>query len=106
SSRRRRAPRSPLSPYTTLFRSQYFSYNNTYWMRNTDYLRLKNVELGYNAPTDWTKKFGVSSLRVFVSGQNLLTWSGMKVYDPESTNAIGHYYPQARLINSGVMVSF
>lgn len=85
---------------------QYFSYNNTYWMRNTDYLRLKNVELGYNAPTDWTKKFGVSSLRVFVSGQNLLTWSGMKVYDPESTNAIGHYYPQARLINSGVMVSF
>ena len=85
---------------------QYFSYNNTYWMRNTDYLRLKNVELGYNAPSDWTKKFGVSSLRVFVSGQNLLTWSGMKVYDPESTNAIGHYYPQARLINSGVMVSF
>lgn len=85
---------------------QYFSYNNTYWMRNTDYLRLKTLELGYNAPTEWTKKFGVSSARIFVSGQNLLTWSGMKIYDPESTNAIGHYYPQARLINSGIMVSF
>ncbi|WP_231596065.1 SusC/RagA family TonB-linked outer membrane protein [Sphingobacterium endophyticum] len=85
---------------------QYFSYNNTYWMRNTDYLRLKTLELGYNAPTDWTKKFGVSSARIFVSGQNLLTWSGMKIYDPESTNAVGQYYPQARLINSGIMVSF
>jgi len=85
---------------------QYFSYDNSYWMRSTDYIRLKTVEFGYNVPTDWSKKIGISSARIFLSGQNLVTWSGMKIYDPESTNAIGHYYPQARLLNTGVMVSF
>lgn len=85
---------------------QYYSNNNTYWMRSTNYIRLKNMELGYNFPTQWIEKAGIGSARVFVSGQNLLTWSKIKVYDPESDNALGQYYPQARLINAGVMVSF
>ena len=75
-------------------------------MRSTNYIRLKNMELGYNFPTQWIEKAGIGSARVFVSGQNLLTWSKIKVYDPESDNALGQYYPQARLINAGVMVSF
>ncbi|OYD41195.1 SusC/RagA family TonB-linked outer membrane protein [Sphingobacterium cellulitidis] len=85
---------------------QYYSNNNTYWLRSTNYIRLKNMELGYNFPTQWIEKAGIGSARVFVSGQNLLTWSKIKVYDPESDNALGQYYPQARLINAGVMVSF
>lgn len=85
---------------------QYFSNNNTYWLRSTDYIRLKNVELGYNFPTVWTEKASISSARIFLSGQNLLTWSKNKVLDPESDNALGQYYPQARIINAGIMVSF
>jgi len=85
---------------------QYFSNNNTYWLRSTDYIRLKNVELGYNFPTVWTEKAGISNARIFLSGQNLLTWSKNKVLDPESDNALGQYYPQARIINAGIMVSF
>ena len=75
-------------------------------MRSTDYIRLKNVELGYNFPTVWTEKASISSARIFLSGQNLLTWSKNKVLDPESDNALGQYYPQARIINAGIMVSF
>lgn len=85
---------------------QYYSYNNTYWLRSTNYLRLKNVELGYNLPGHVLEKIKISNLRLYVSGLNLLTWSKVKVYDPESTNQLGQYYPQARLINAGVMVSF
>ncbi|SMG13215.1 SusC/RagA family TonB-linked outer membrane protein [Sphingobacterium psychroaquaticum] len=85
---------------------QYYSYNNTYWLRSTNYLRLKNVELGYNLPSHVLEKIKISNLRLYVSGLNLLTWSKVKVYDPESTNQLGQYYPQARLINAGVMVSF
>ncbi|MCT1532826.1 SusC/RagA family TonB-linked outer membrane protein [Sphingobacterium daejeonense] len=85
---------------------QYYSNNNTYWLRSSNYLRLKNVELGYNFSTTWLEKTGISSARIFLSGQNLLTWSKNKVLDPESSNALGHYYPQARIINSGIMVSF
>ncbi|MGO3307663.1 MAG: SusC/RagA family TonB-linked outer membrane protein, partial [Sphingobacterium sp.] len=85
---------------------QYYSNNNTYWLRSTDYLRLKNVELGYNLPSSILEKAKISNLRIFVSGMNLLTWSKNKAYDPESTNQLGQYYPQSRLINGGVMVSF
>ncbi|KGE13259.1 SusC/RagA family TonB-linked outer membrane protein [Sphingobacterium deserti] len=85
---------------------QYYSNNNTYWLRSTDYIRLKNVELGYNLPSSVLEKLKISNLRLFLSGLNLVTWSKLKVYDPESTNQLGQYYPQARLINGGVMVSF
>ncbi|NQD69760.1 TonB-dependent receptor [Sphingobacterium shayense] len=85
---------------------QYYSNNNTYWLRSTNYIRLKNVELGYNLPSSILEKAKISNLRLYVSGMNLLTWSKNKVYDPESTNQLGQYYPQSRLINAGVMVSF
>jgi TonB-linked SusC/RagA family outer membrane protein len=86
--------------------NQYYSYNNTYWMRSTDYLRLKNVELGYNLPSAICDKIGIGSLRVYANGMNLITWSKIKMYDPEAVNALGQYYPQARLLNAGVLLSF
>ena len=80
--------------------------NNTYWLRSSDYLRLKNVELGYNVPTDFTKRAGISNFRVYVSAFNLVTWDKMKIFDPESTSSDGHYYPQSRVLNAGVRITF
>lgn len=85
---------------------QYYSSGNTYWLRSTDYIRLKNLELGYTFPAQWMKPAGISNLRIYVSGFNLLTWSKIGVYDPESTNSTGQYYPQARLLNTGIAVTF
>lgn len=80
--------------------------NNTYWLRSSNYLRLKNIELGYNVSTSLLKKAGIANLRAFVGGVNLVTWDKMKIWDPESTSGSGQYYPQARIINVGASVTF
>ncbi|MGQ8335541.1 TonB-dependent receptor [Sunxiuqinia sp. A32] len=58
--------------------------NNTYYVRSSDYLRLKNIEIGYNVPGTIVKKMGMEALRFYVSGQNFLTFTKMKDFDPES----------------------
>ncbi|GAB3951190.1 TonB-dependent receptor [Spirosoma harenae] len=96
--------------------NQYFSNGTTYWLKSTDYVRLKNVELGYTLPATIANKIGLSNLRVYVNGLNLATFSpAMKgILDPESTSGAsassnstnGQYYPQARIINTGLSLSF
>lgn len=88
--------------------NQYFSNGTTYWLKKTDYIRLKNVQLGYTLPALITNKIGLNNLRVYVSGLNLLTYApAMKgLFDPESTSGSAQYYPQARVINTGLSVSF
>ncbi|PRY89609.1 TonB-linked SusC/RagA family outer membrane protein [Mongoliibacter ruber] len=85
---------------------QYFSSGNTYWYRSTDYIRLKNMEIGYTLPETLTTRLGMSNVRLYMNGLNLLTWDKLKVYDPESDNSTGQYYPQARVINGGFSVTF
>ncbi len=85
---------------------QYFSNGNTYWLRSSDYIRLKNVEIGYNVPSTIIKKVGLNGFRVYANGLNLLTWDKLKVYDPESDNTTGQYYPQSRVINFGLTATF
>ncbi|NII23541.1 TonB-dependent receptor [Pseudoflavitalea sp. X16] len=79
---------------------------NTYWLRNSDYLRLKNVEVGYNFSNKLSQKVGISNLRVYANGINLITFDKMKIWDPESTSGSGQYYPQSRIINVGARVTF
>lgn len=86
--------------------NQYFSSGNTYWMRSTDYVRLKNIELGYTLPNVIGKKVGLDVLRVYVNALNLATWDKLKVYDPENVNSNGQYYPQSRVLNAGVTATF
>jgi TonB-linked SusC/RagA family outer membrane protein len=84
----------------------WYSNNNTYFLRSSNYIRLKNVELGYNLPGNISKKIGMSNLRIYVSGLNLITWDKMKIWDPESISSDGQYYPQAKILNTGVRVTF
>jgi hypothetical protein len=86
--------------------NQYYSGGNTYWMRNTDYIRLKNIELGYTLPEVIGRRAGIGSLRVYVNALNLATWDKLGVYDPENVNSNGQYYPQSKIINTGVTVKF
>jgi hypothetical protein len=79
---------------------------NTYFLRNSDYVRLKNVELGYNLSPSLLKKAVMSNFRIYANGLNLITWDKMKIYDPESTTSSGQYYPQARIVNVGARVTF
>ena len=78
------------------------------WMINSRYIRLKNVELGYtfNKPK-WMPFFNY--IRVFASGQNLLTFSTFDGNDPEAPGSgldFGVRYPMTRVVNMGVQVNF
>ena len=98
---------SSVDPRTVDRNNQYFSNRNTYYMFSTNYIRLKNFELGYNLPSTLLKKVGINRLRLYVNGLNMLTWSKMKgTLDPESTSSSGQYYPQSKIINTGVTVTF
>lgn len=57
--------------------------NTSRVVEDASFLRLKNVQLGYNFPVKLIKRLGISSLRVYVSGQNLWTWTKYTGYDPE-----------------------
>ncbi|MGA0560319.1 SusC/RagA family TonB-linked outer membrane protein [Larkinella sp. VNQ87] len=86
---------------------QYYSGGNTYWLRSADYIRLKNFELGYTLPDNIGKKVGLSNLRVYANGLNLFTLlNKLGSFDPEADNATGQYYPQARIINTGISLRF
>ncbi len=97
---------SSVDPRITNRGNTYFAGGNTYFLRSSDYLRLKNIELGYNVPQKWGKKAGISNFRVYVNALNLITWDKMKIWDPESTSGSGQYYPQSRILNAGVKVTF
>ncbi|SOE19546.1 TonB-linked outer membrane protein, SusC/RagA family [Spirosomataceae bacterium TFI 002] len=85
---------------------QYYSNNNTYWLRSSDYIRLKNFEVGYSLPESIGTKIGMSSVRFYFSGQNLFTIDKLKVFDPETTSSTGQYYPQSKVLNLGLTVKF
>ncbi|MGN6396057.1 MAG: SusC/RagA family TonB-linked outer membrane protein [Mucilaginibacter sp.] len=97
---------STVYPRTVDRNNQYFSNGNTYWLLNMNYIRLKNVELGYTIPSTIGKKVGISNLRIYANGLNLATLAKQHIYDPESTSSDGHYYIQSRVINLGASVKF
>lgn len=80
--------------------------NSDFWMRNGSYLRLKTITLGYTFPTFSIRNFHLSNLRVYVSGENLLTWSPLKEFDPEVASGDGTYYPQQKVLSLGVNINF
>jgi TonB-linked SusC/RagA family outer membrane protein len=81
---------------------------STFWYRNGDYLRLKSLQIGYNLPKKWLDAVGVNALRVYVEGQNLLTFSELNKYgiDPEQPNVNNGYYPQQRVFAAGLKLTF
>lgn len=79
---------------------------NTFWFWNTNYLRLKTLDLGYNIPANVCKRIGLQNLRVYVSGQNLLTIDKVKIFDPEAPSGSGQFYPQTKIYNVGLNVTF
>jgi TonB-linked SusC/RagA family outer membrane protein len=78
-----------------------------WWIRSAAYFRLKNVNLGYTLPSSSLRKIGIGSLRVFVSGQNLFTFTkAWKGFDPEINNANAEFYPVMRTLTAGLNVNF
>lgn len=75
------------------------------WLRNASYVRLKNIEIGYSFPKRITRSLRLNTLRVAVSGYNLLTFDNLKVSDPEA-NPDGRTYPLIKVLNFGLNIGF
>jgi hypothetical protein len=85
--------------------------NQTRYLQDASYIRLKNLQLGYTLPASLTHKFGCSKLRVFASGENL--WTGTKLakmFDPETVSggweSRGSVYPLSKVWSVGLSVNF
>ena len=76
------------------------------YIRDASYLRLKNIELGYNINSPWLKRAGLSNVRVFANGYNLLTWSDFDYFDPESRVGSAGLYPMTKVYNMGLKFNF
>lgn len=80
------------------------------WMFNGAYVRLKNIQLGYTVPAAILSKIKVSKLRIFVGGQDIVTWDKLGVFrqafNPEHADGTGHDYPLFSTYSFGVNLTF
>ena len=109
---------TPTNKNTNIPRLAAADYNNNNrlsdrYIENGTYLRLRNVQLGYKLPATLTRKLMLQSARIYVSGQNLLTFTSYSGLDPEVgqstslTRGIDYgIYPQSRVITGGVNITF
>lgn len=79
--------------------------NSSYWMRDMSYVRLKNLEIGYSLPKNIVNAIHFDSVRFYVQGSNILTWSSFKLWDPEMGSSNGEAYPLSRSFTAGVQIN-
>jgi TonB-linked SusC/RagA family outer membrane protein len=73
------------------------------WVRDASYIRLKNIELGYTIRPQLLSRFGISRLRIYGNGYNLLTFDHLEFMDPEG---VGRDYPVVKILNFGINATF
>ncbi|HEX5152951.1 MAG TPA: TonB-dependent receptor [Parafilimonas sp.] len=81
---------------------------SSFWVKDGSYVRLKNLQVGYTLPANTLKKIGINKVRIYYSGQNLLTFDNLdKWVDPESPiRSSIYYYPQVKVNTIGLNVTF
>ena len=99
---------NPNAPYPRL--SYGYNLNNqqssSFWLRNGRFLRLKNLDIGYTLPKPMVNTIHLESVRIYISGQNLITWSPFKLWDPElDSSQRGQTYPITRSFTAGIQIS-
>ncbi|MBQ8838741.1 MAG: hypothetical protein IJ005_05415 [Bacteroidales bacterium] len=78
---------------------------SSFYHKNASFLRLKNMEVGYTIPQKAFGKVPIRALRLYIAGYNLFTISELKNVDPETTDYM-YAYPQMRIYNAGVKLTF
>lgn len=83
-------------------------YTSTFWLKDGSYLRLKNLQFGYAIPKKALRKTPLNSIRLYANGFNLFTLTEVTYVDPEMdpNQSNGFYYPQQKVFNVGINVTF
>lgn len=94
--------------YPLLHYDSYGDHNqrqNSFFLKNGAFVRLKNIELSYTLPKEWIKVVGMSNCRLYVNANNLVTWDHLDgLTDPESNGS--NRYPIMKTVNFGVNINF
>ena len=104
------------TPNNTASNIPRFQYGENYsakssnrWLTNATYLNFQSFTVGYTLPKTFTNKYKISTLRVYVAGENLCFWSARKGFDPrysfDGNKSVGSYSP-TRNITGGLQVTF
>lgn len=86
----------------------HYSYNinkepSTWWLRNGNFVRFKNLEIGYTIPKRMASSLKIDGARVYMLGNNLFIWDSLKIWDPELGNRNkGMSYPMSRTFSLGL----
>lgn len=110
--RNRWTPENPTNEMPRIYagedHSQIFNSMSTYYLKDVSYLRLQNLQIGYTFPQSLLEKVSLSNLRVYYSGDNVLTFSKLDGFDPERVDNIGTLanYPQNKIHSLGLTVNF
>jgi TonB-linked SusC/RagA family outer membrane protein len=84
-----------------------FEYNSSFFLQSGTYFRFRTLQLGYTLAKDVVKKLGIQRLRVYLTGENLITFTKYTGYDPDISGSIDQgFYPQARTYIVGLSVGF
>lgn len=94
--------------YPLLHYNDYGDHNqrqNSYFLKNGAFLRLKNIELSYTLPERWSHKVGMTDCRLYINANNLVTWDHLDgLTDPESNGS--NRFPIMKTVNFGVNIKF
>lgn len=102
-------PDARLPIITTFEGSQTENFRSSnFWLKNASYLRLKNVQLSYDLPEAWLRKIGAQKTKLFINGQNILTFTPLKGFDPEKnlTGSTFYEFPTVKTYTAGVNITF
>ncbi len=77
-----------------------------FWLQDVSFVRLKNIEVGYNLPSGLLDRYSIGNMRVYANAFNLFTITKVTDFDPEGSSNSGQFYPQQRILNLGVNIQF
>ena len=80
--------------------------STTFWLDDMSYIRLKNIQFGYNLPKKWLNKLSIDNLRIYLSGENLATFTKFRGLDPERIGNASDLYPLNKSYSIGINVGF
>lgn len=105
-------PNAKYPKFVSSYHLPIFSDANDYWLRDASFLRIKNVQIGYNLPFDLLKSTFIDHCRIFIAGRNIYTFKGTEkgwdpeMYLPKAGNYFTFFYPPTRIWSLGISLNF
>jgi TonB-linked SusC/RagA family outer membrane protein len=98
----------PANRYNPQFSHSDYAIQSTFWLHNVTYFRARTIEVGYSLPQKWLSRVKIEAARIYANGYDLFSIDNLAKYnvDPEVVDDNGLQFPQNRVINFGVNVSF